>query len=78
MHQKFNTHSLAGVWRHVNCLVDPCLGIKALMEDRLQYDAVAVRDVGVLPVEINGIGSAIQVPESQCASFGRHRELLVK
>lgn len=78
MHQKFDAHSLAGVWRQVYRLVDPRFGIKTLMEDRLQYYAVAVRDVGVLPVEVDGIGGAIPVPEAQCASASRHRELLVK
>ncbi len=78
MHQQFDAHSLAGVWRHVHRLVDPRLGIKALMEDRLQYDAVAIHDIGVLPVEVNGIVGAIPVPEAQCASPSRHRELLVE
>ena len=78
MHQKFNAHRLAGVGRHVHRLVDPRLGIKTLMEDRLQYDAVAVRYIGVLPVEVDDIGGAIPVPEAQCASPSRHRELLVE
>ena len=78
MHEELNAHSSAGVWRQVHHLVDPRLGIKALMEDRLQYDAVAIRDVGVLPVEVNGIGGAIPVPEAQCGSVSTHRELLVE
>ena len=78
MHQEFDAHSLAGVWCHVHGLVDPGLGIKALMEDRLQYDAAAIRDVGVLPVKVDGIGGAIPVPEAQCASARRHCKLLVE
>lgn len=78
MHQKLDAHSLTGVLRHVYSLINPRLSIKTLMENRLQYDAVAIRDVGVLPVEVDSITRAIPVPEAQCASASRHRELLVE
>ena len=78
MDQKFDAHSLAGVRRHVHGLIDPCLRIKTLMEDRLQDDSVAISDIGVLPVEIDGIAGAIPVPETQCPSVGSYRKLLVE
>ncbi len=79
MYEELDAHSLAGVWRHVHDLVDPRLGIKQLVEDRLQNIAVTIGDVGVLPIEVDAdIGGAVPMPETQCASASRHRELLVK
>jgi hypothetical protein len=78
MHQEFDAHSLPGVWRHVHRLANPLLGVQALMEDRLQDNAAAIGNVSVLPVELNVIGGAIPVPEAQCSSASRHRELLIE
>jgi hypothetical protein len=78
MHQEFDAHGLPRKRRHVHRLVDPRLGIKALMEDRLQDVAIGIRDIGVLPVELDGVGSTIPVPEAQRASARRYRELLVE
>ena|SRR5947208_2171711 len=48
------------------------------MEDRLQDSARAIGDVSILPVERDAVGGEIPVPEAQCASTSRHRELLIK
>jgi hypothetical protein len=78
MHEEFDAHSLASVWCHVHRLLDPRLGVKALMEDCLQDLAVAISNIGVLPVERDFVGCTIPVPEAQCASNTRHGELLVE
>ena|SRR5437867_1072723 len=48
------------------------------MEDRLQDRARGICDVSILPVEGNGVGGAVEVPEAQCASASRYRELLIE
>jgi hypothetical protein len=78
MYQKFDAHCLSGVWTHVHLRVEPGLGIVTLVEDRLQDVAVNISDVSVLPVEVDGISGAVPVPEAQCASTSRYRELLIE
>jgi hypothetical protein len=48
------------------------------MEDRRQDGAGAIRDVGILPVERNAVGSEVPVPEAQRASTSWHDELLIE
>ncbi len=78
MHQELDAHGLPGIRRHVHRLVDPRLPIQALMEDRLQNAAGAIGNVSILPVERDAVGGIVPVPETQCTSTSRHRELLIK
>jgi hypothetical protein len=78
MDQKFDAHGLASEGCHIHRLIGPALRIQTLMEDRLQDVAIVIGDVSILPVEIDGIGCTIPVPETQGSSGRRHRELLVK
>ena len=78
MHQKFDAHGHPRIRRHVHALVHPSLVVGALMEDRLQDVAIGVRDVGVLPVELDEVHGAGPVPEAQRASTSRYGELLIK
>ena len=48
------------------------------MEDRLQDCARGIGDVGILPIERNGISSEVPVPEVQCAGTSWHGELLIE
>jgi hypothetical protein len=48
------------------------------MEDGLQDVAIAIRDIGILPIGGDRVRRAIPVPEAQRASSRRYRELLVK
>jgi hypothetical protein len=48
------------------------------MEDGLQDDAGAIRDVSILPVKRDGVDRKVPVPEAQCASTSRHHELLIE
>lgn len=48
------------------------------MEDGLQNVAVAIGDIGVLPVESNTVSSAVLVPEAQDACTSRDCELLIE
>lgn len=61
MYQKFYSHRLPRKGRHVYLLVDPSLPIFTLMEDGLQNGAVAIGDMGILPVELNGVSGVIPV-----------------
>ena len=64
MRQEFNAHGLSCERCHVHCLVDPRLGIKALMEDRLQDVAITIGNVCILPIKRNAVGRAVPVPEA--------------
>src|SRR6266576_2821616 len=48
------------------------------MEDRLQDVAGAIRDISILPVEGNAVGSEVPVPEAHGASTSRYRKLLIE
>jgi hypothetical protein len=78
VHQEFDTDGLSRIRRHVHRRIEPGLSLVTLVEDDLQDVAICIRDVGVLPVELDDINSVIPVPEAQCASASRHRELLVE
>ena len=78
MHQEFDAHGLPRIGRHVHELADPSFCIGGLMEDRLQDVPVDIGDIGVLPVERDGIRGAIPMPEAQRAACRRHRELLIE
>jgi hypothetical protein len=52
MHQELDANGLPGVRRHVHQLIDPGKRVIALMKDRLQDGAIAIGDIGVLPVEL--------------------------
>jgi hypothetical protein len=64
VYQEFYVHRLSCEGRHVNLLVDPSLPIFTLMEDGLQNGAVAIGDISVLPVELNGVSGVIPVVEA--------------
>jgi hypothetical protein len=79
MHQELDPDGLPSVWRQIDGLVNPSLGIQTLMEDSLQDIAVDVCDVGVLPVKVDGVGCTIPMPEAQSTeAYGWHSKLLVK
>jgi hypothetical protein len=78
MHQELDAHGLPSIRRHVHLFVDPILRIVTLVEDRFQDVAVNISDVSVLPVEVDGIGGAVPMPEAQCAGTSWYRELLIE
>jgi hypothetical protein len=79
MHEEFDAHGLAGKRGHIYRLVNPGLGIEALVEDRLQNVAIDVCDVSVLPVEVDIICCAVPVPKTQGAEADwRDDELLIE
>jgi len=59
MHQELDTDGLSRIRRHVHRRIEPGLSLGTLMEDGLQDVAVGIRDVGVLPVEVDDISGAI-------------------
>src|SRR5947199_6073689 len=78
MHQELDAHGLARVRRHVHRGIDPGLSIFTLVKDGLQDLAAGIRDVRILPIEGDGVGGVVPVPEAQ-NGVGRHRsELLVE
>jgi hypothetical protein len=78
MDQKLDTHGLPRIGRHVHSFVDKRLPGIARMEDGLQNVALAVGDVGILPVVRNAISSAVLMPEAQDAGPIRYCELLIE
>ena len=78
MHQELEADGLPSILRHVHRLVHPGVVVRALMEDGLQNEAVAVCDVGILPVECDDVSSTGPIPEAQCASDSWHGELLIE
>jgi len=77
VHEELNAHGLTRIWRHIHRLIDPLSAI-AQMEDRLQDVAGAIGYIGVLPIECDGVCSAVLVPETQYAGAAGHGELLVE
>ena len=78
MHQELDPHSDPSGRRHVHRLLHPHVVVRALVEDSLQNETVAVGNVRILPVKGDVVCSTCPIPEAQCAATGRHRELLVK
>jgi hypothetical protein len=63
MHQKLDADSLANIRGKIHCLVNPGLAVATLMENGLKDVAVAIGDVSVLPVEVDGVSAAVPMPE---------------
>ena len=59
MHQELDAYRLSCIRPHVHRLLYPGLIVTALMEDRLQEGAIAIGDVGILPVDV--MKSKVQV-----------------
>ena len=64
MDQELDTDSLAHVRGKSHRLVNPRLAVATLMENGLEDVAVAICDVSVLPVEIDGVSGALPMPEA--------------
>jgi hypothetical protein len=64
MHQELDTNGLAHVRGQIHRLVNPGLAVATLMENRLKDVAVAIGDVSVLPVEVDGVSGAVPMPEA--------------
>lgn len=62
MNQKLDAHGLTRIRGHIESDVEPCLGAVAHVHDGGENVAVAVGDVGILPVERNAIYCARPVP----------------
>ena len=78
MRQELDAHRLARIWRHVHGLVDESRRRIACVEDGLQNVAVAIGDIGVLPVERNTVSSTVLMPEAQDTGTSRNGELLIE
>ena len=63
MHQELNADGLAHVRGKIHRLVNPGLAVATVVENRLKDVAVAIGDVSVLPVEIDGVSGAVPMPE---------------
>jgi hypothetical protein len=64
MHQELDTNGLAHVRGQIHRLVNPGLAVATLMENRLKNVVVAIGDVRILPVEIDGVSAAVPMPEA--------------
>ena len=64
MHQELDADGLAHVRGKIHRLVNPGLAVATLMENRLKNVAVAICDVSVLPVEVDGVSGAVPMPEA--------------
>jgi hypothetical protein len=64
MHQELDPNGLAHVRGQIHCLVNPGLAVATLMENGLKDVAIAIDDVSVLPVGINGVSGAVPMPEA--------------
>jgi len=64
MHQEFDTNGLAHIGGQTHRLVNPGLAVATLVENRLKNVVVAIGDVRVLPVEIDGVSAAVPMPEA--------------
>ena len=62
--------------RQIQRLVNPGFAVATLVENRLKDVAVAIGEVSVLPVEVDGLSAAVPMPEAW-HSVSRHR-LLIK
>ena len=64
MHQELDADGLADVRDQIHRLVNPGLAVATLVENRLKDVAVAIGDVSVLPVEVDGVTTAVPMPEA--------------
>ena len=64
MHQELDADGLAYPRGKIHALMNPTLGVGTLMVDGLEDVAVTIGDVGILPVEIDDVGSAVPVPQA--------------
>ena len=61
MDQELDADGLAHVRGKIHGLVNPGLAIATLMENGFEDVAVAIGDVSVLPVEVDGISGPVSV-----------------
>jgi hypothetical protein len=78
VYQELDPHGLPRKRCHVYLRIDKPVCIVTHVEDRLQDSAGSIRDVSILPVERNGVGGAILMPEAQRALTRGDGELLIE
>jgi hypothetical protein len=64
MHQELDANGLAHVRGKIHRLVNPGSVVATLMENGLENVAVAIGDVSVLPIEVDGVSGAVPMPEA--------------
>jgi hypothetical protein len=64
MHQELDPDGLAYPRAKVHRLVNPRLAVASLMEDSLKDVSAGVRDISILPVEVNDVSGAVPMPEA--------------
>jgi hypothetical protein len=64
MHQELDADGLADLRGQIHRLVNPGLAVATLVENRLKNVAVAIGDVSVLPIEVDGVSAAVPMPEA--------------
>jgi hypothetical protein len=64
MRQELDADGLAHVRGKIHRLVNPGLAVATLMENGLEDVAIAICDVSVLPVEVDGVSAAVPMPEA--------------
>jgi hypothetical protein len=71
MHQELDADGLAHVRGKIRRLVNPGLAVATLVKNSLKNVAVAIGDVSVLPVEVDGVSGAVPMPEAFRVSSSR-------